>query len=90
MYEELLNENEVFPKQVFPKIFIGKATNLEINICQDFMESFKYMTEEEIRTRLLDIVNNRVSVKSLNVNSNTKSGKQNRSQNEKVLSIVNR
>ncbi|MED4351116.1 nucleoside-diphosphate sugar epimerase/dehydratase [Schinkia azotoformans] len=62
MYEELLNENEVFPKQVFPKIFIGKATNQQINICQDFMAHFEYMTDEEIRTRLLDIANNRVEL----------------------------
>lgn len=60
MYEELLNENEINPKQVFPKIFIGKTANMQHDICQQFMERFVYMTEDEMRTRLLDIANNRV------------------------------
>lgn len=69
MYEELLNENEVYPKQVFPKIFIGKATNRQFNICQEFMARFDQMNDEEIRTRLLDIANNRVDTDILAVST---------------------
>jgi FlaA1/EpsC-like NDP-sugar epimerase len=60
MYEELLNENEVHPEQVFPKIHIGKATMVEQEILLNFMEQFESMDKEETRERLLGIANNRI------------------------------
>lgn len=93
MYEELLNENEIYPKQVFPKIFIGKASNQPINICQDFMERFESMTDEEVRTRLLDIANNRVGAgNQVTIPDDTPEENTNKShsQKAKVLSIANR
>ncbi|WP_017756551.1 polysaccharide biosynthesis protein [Calidifontibacillus oryziterrae] len=68
MYEELLNESEIYPKQVFPKIFIGKASLVQQQICHDFMERFVEMPEDEIRTTLLDIANNRIIDTSLVAN----------------------
>jgi FlaA1/EpsC-like NDP-sugar epimerase len=59
LFEELLNENEVHPEQVFPKIFIGKATMVDEKILNDFMEQFESMDKEEVRERLLGIANNR-------------------------------
>lgn len=64
MYEELLNENEIHPKQVFPKIHIGKAVLLDQEILQEFMSDFNGMGKEEIRERLLGIANNKVLVKN--------------------------
>jgi FlaA1/EpsC-like NDP-sugar epimerase len=58
LFEELLNENEVHPEQVFPKIFIGKATMVDEKILHDFMEEFESMDKEEVRKRLLGIANN--------------------------------
>src|SRR5690606_146445 len=49
LFEELLNENEVHPEQVFPKIFIGKATVVDEKILRDFMERFESMDKEEVR-----------------------------------------
>jgi FlaA1/EpsC-like NDP-sugar epimerase len=63
MYEELLNENEIHPKQVFPKIHIGKAVLLDQSILQEFISDFEGMEKEEIRERLLGIANNRVAVR---------------------------
>lgn len=63
MYEELLNENEVHPEQVFPKIHIGKAVLLEEYILKRFMDEFEDMSKEGIRERLLEIANNKVLVK---------------------------
>ncbi|WP_285755022.1 nucleoside-diphosphate sugar epimerase/dehydratase [Parageobacillus sp. G301] len=60
LFEELLNENEVHPEQVFPKIFIGKATLIDPKILQQFMEQFPNMRSEEIRHQLLNIANNRL------------------------------
>lgn len=61
MFEELLNENEVHPEQVFPKIFIGKATMVDEKILRDFIERFEEMDKEEVRERLLGIANNRIT-----------------------------
>jgi FlaA1/EpsC-like NDP-sugar epimerase len=63
LFEELLNENEVHPEQVFPKIFIGKATMVDEKILHDFMDRFEEMDKEEVRERLLGIANNRVKIK---------------------------
>ncbi|EQB96209.1 hypothetical protein GA8_07690 [Geobacillus sp. A8] len=63
LFEELLNENEVHPEQVFPKIFIGKATAVDEKILHDFMEQFESMDKEEVRERLLGIANNRLTSK---------------------------
>ncbi|AMV12460.1 hypothetical protein GT3570_16260 [Geobacillus thermoleovorans] len=68
LFEELLNENEVHPEQVFPKIFIGKATAVEEKVLQDFMERFEEMDKEEVKARLLGIANSRFMSKG-SVNS---------------------
>jgi FlaA1/EpsC-like NDP-sugar epimerase len=68
LFEELLNENEVHPEQVFPKIFIGKATMVDEKILRDFMEQFESMDKEEVRERLLGIANGRFMSKG-SVNS---------------------
>ena len=47
MYEELLNEGEVNPKQVFPKIHIGIADNSQINRVYNFIENFESYSEQE-------------------------------------------
>ncbi|QXJ38639.1 UDP-N-acetyl-alpha-D-glucosamine C6 dehydratase [Parageobacillus caldoxylosilyticus] len=62
LFEELLNENEVHPEQVFPKIFIGKATMVDEEILNDFMEEFEEMDKEEVRERLLGIANRKIPV----------------------------
>ena len=57
MYEELLNEGEVNPKQVFPKIHIGIADNSQINRVYNFIENFENYTEQELHDELIDIAN---------------------------------
>ncbi|WP_242270447.1 nucleoside-diphosphate sugar epimerase/dehydratase [Bacillus cereus group sp. BfR-BA-01425] len=63
MYEELLNEGEIHPEQVFPKIHIGKAVLIDSMILRQFMDEFENMAKEEIRIRLLDIANTKKVVK---------------------------
>ncbi|MBG9750888.1 polysaccharide biosynthesis protein [Bacillus thuringiensis] len=60
MYEELLNEGEIHPEQIFPKIHIGKAVLMDQEILRQFMNDFEGMRKEEIRERLLDIANNKI------------------------------
>ncbi|MBG9582130.1 polysaccharide biosynthesis protein EpsC [Bacillus thuringiensis] len=64
MYEELLNEGEIHPEQIFPKIHIGKAVLMDQEILREFMNDFEGMDKEEIRERLLGIANNKVNLKN--------------------------
>ncbi|WP_242302218.1 nucleoside-diphosphate sugar epimerase/dehydratase [Bacillus cereus group sp. BfR-BA-01423] len=64
MYEELLNESEIHPEQIFPKIHIGKAVLMDQAILRQFMNDFEGISKEEIRERLLDIANNKVNLKN--------------------------
>ncbi|MGN4447336.1 polysaccharide biosynthesis protein [Bacillus cereus group sp. MYBK79-1] len=64
MYEELLNEGEIHPEQIFPKIHIGKAVLMDQAILRQFMNDFGEISKEEIRERLLDIANNKVNLKN--------------------------
>ncbi|PGZ63131.1 hypothetical protein COE58_07410 [Bacillus cereus] len=64
MYEELLNEGEIHPEQIFPKIHIGKAVLMDQEILRQFMNDFEEMGKEEIRERLLGIANNKVNLKN--------------------------
>ncbi|ENB9403924.1 polysaccharide biosynthesis protein [Bacillus cereus] len=64
MYEELLNEGEIHPEQIFPKIHIGKAVLMDQTILRQFMNDFEGISKEEIRERLLDIANNKVNLKN--------------------------
>ena len=60
MFEELLNENEVHKKQVFPKIHIGKAVLIERRVLDYFMENYERMSQVEVKNYLLMVANNRV------------------------------
>lgn len=60
MFEELLNENEVHKKQVFPKIHIGKAVLIEREVLDYFMENYEQMSQVEVKDYLLMVANNRV------------------------------
>ncbi|EOS8271172.1 nucleoside-diphosphate sugar epimerase/dehydratase [Bacillus cereus] len=64
MYEELLNDGEIHPEQIFPKIHIGKAVLMDQAILRQFMNDFEEISKEEIRERLLDIANNKVNLKN--------------------------
>ncbi|MEG7845934.1 polysaccharide biosynthesis protein [Bacillus mobilis] len=63
MYEELLNEGEIHPEQIFPKIHVGKAVLIDQEILMEFLDNFKVMTKERIREELLEIANNRNLIK---------------------------
>lgn len=64
MYEELLNEGEIHPEQIFPKIHIGKAVLINQDILRQFMNDFEGMSKEEIRERLLGIANNKIGIEN--------------------------
>lgn len=57
MFEELLNENEVYPEQVFPKIHIGKAKLVGEEKLHWLIGNFEHLAENQVKETLLEIAN---------------------------------
>ena len=57
LFEELLNENEVYPKQIYPRIHIGKVTLTGQEKLHQLMNEYENWLDDELRTRLLEITN---------------------------------
>ncbi|WP_257348282.1 polysaccharide biosynthesis protein [Pseudalkalibacillus decolorationis] len=70
MYEELLNENEVHNKEVFPKIYIGKTANIYIEEIQEILGSLSTIDNGDLAHTLLDLANNRSKKKEMYAVSN--------------------
>jgi FlaA1/EpsC-like NDP-sugar epimerase len=60
LFEELLKEDEVQEQQIYPKIYIGKTSNLYLQEIEEIISSYSHLEKEEIRERLLNLANNRV------------------------------
>src|SRR5699024_1864126 len=56
MYEELLNEDEIHPDQIFEKIYIGKTTTVDTEVITRLTEEFHDLTQTQLKERLMDIV----------------------------------
>jgi FlaA1/EpsC-like NDP-sugar epimerase len=59
MYEELLNENEVHPEQIFPKIHVGKANVINAEVLSQLISQLLNMSEMELHDTLLAVANNK-------------------------------
>ncbi len=59
MYEELLNENEVHPESIFPKIHIGKANVLQAEVLSKLISGLLEMSEVEMHDTLIAVANNK-------------------------------
>ncbi|WP_088012490.1 polysaccharide biosynthesis protein [Gottfriedia acidiceleris] len=65
LFEELLNEEEIYEKQVHPKIYIGKTSNLLIEEIEEIMLTYSTYEKEFLRVKLLEVANNRMEPKEL-------------------------
>ncbi|WP_188454974.1 polysaccharide biosynthesis protein [Virgibacillus oceani] len=65
MYEELLGEDEVYPKQVFDKIYIGKTNVVSKNIVKGITENFHEKSDKKLRDELLQIANQKNIIKNV-------------------------
>ncbi|WP_298787511.1 nucleoside-diphosphate sugar epimerase/dehydratase [uncultured Marinococcus sp.] len=63
LYEELLGKEEVHENQIYPKIYVGKSTNLNTEVITRFLNEFNNVEREEMKNELLEITNNRLFVK---------------------------
>ena len=61
MYEELLDENEIQEKQIYPKIHIGKAEPLDKKELYDIIYSLENLSDEEVKIKLIETANKKKS-----------------------------
>lgn len=60
LFEELLKEEEVHEKQIYPKIYIGKTSILNQEEIEELIATYSHLEKEEIREKLLNLTNNKV------------------------------
>ncbi|WP_318505221.1 nucleoside-diphosphate sugar epimerase/dehydratase [Bacillus sp. T3] len=60
LFEELLKDEEVHNKQVYPKIYIGKTTNLFFDEIEELITNYSMMDKDSLRKKLLYLANNKV------------------------------
>ncbi|MGD6794147.1 polysaccharide biosynthesis protein [Metabacillus indicus] len=68
MYEELLGENEVHGKAVFPKIFIGKTVEFEYGRVSNLIENHAHFKPEYLASYVLELANKKERQLVQNVN----------------------
>ncbi|MBT2581233.1 nucleoside-diphosphate sugar epimerase/dehydratase [Planococcus sp. ISL-109] len=57
MYEELLNTDEIQSKQIFPKIFVGKAAPISSGEISMLLNLLPSLNEKELKETLLSVAN---------------------------------
>jgi FlaA1/EpsC-like NDP-sugar epimerase len=65
LFEELLKDEEVHDQQIYPKIYVGKRSDLFIDEINELLKTFTTMEKEELRKGLLLLANRKVTSKSL-------------------------
>ncbi|MDR6121887.1 FlaA1/EpsC-like NDP-sugar epimerase [Bacillus sp. SLBN-46] len=60
LFEELLKEDEVHEEQIYPKIYIGKTSEILTEEINDIISSYSRLNKEEIRERLILLANYKV------------------------------
>jgi FlaA1/EpsC-like NDP-sugar epimerase len=68
MYEELLGENEVHKKEVFPKIFIGKTVEFDYERVSNLIENHQSFNAHYLSEYVLALANKKESILVKNVN----------------------
>jgi FlaA1/EpsC-like NDP-sugar epimerase len=61
LFEELLKDEEVHEQQIYPKIYVGKTSELLINEIEEIISIYPTLDKEEIKNRLITLANFKVS-----------------------------
>lgn len=56
MYEELLNENEVHPDEVYEKIYVGRTVDIDFDMVKGLIKHLETYQIEELKETLMRIV----------------------------------
>jgi FlaA1/EpsC-like NDP-sugar epimerase len=67
LFEELLKVDEVHQEQVYPKIYIGKSIDQDVEAIMQLLAEFTLMDSEMLKTRLLFLSNTQVGDRRLAV-----------------------
>jgi FlaA1/EpsC-like NDP-sugar epimerase len=67
LFEELLKDDEVQEKQVFPNIYIGKPATLYLEDIDKIVQTFHTMEKEMLKEVLINLANNKVKRKKATV-----------------------
>lgn len=57
LFEELLKDDEMIEQQVYPRIYVGKETNIYIEEIEKIISTHSDLDKEELRNTLLDLAN---------------------------------
>jgi len=55
LFEELLNEDEIHPEQVYPKIYVGKANNVNLKSIEEIIPVL--LQSNDLKKQLLEFIN---------------------------------
>lgn len=65
LFEELLKKEEVHDQQIYPKIYIGKTSELYVKEIKELLTTFNTMEKEELIKELLKIANKKAASEPL-------------------------
>ncbi len=65
LFEELLKHDEVHEQQVYPKIYIGKASTLYIKEIEEILNTFNIYEKAKLKQKLLELANKQVVIPNL-------------------------
>ncbi|WP_308012507.1 polysaccharide biosynthesis protein [Metabacillus rhizolycopersici] len=60
LFEELLKKDEIHEEQIYPKIYIGKTSELYIEEIEDIINNFRSLDRDHLRKMVVDLANERV------------------------------
>lgn len=60
LFEELLKKDEIHEEQIYPKIYIGKTSELYIEEIEYIINNFRSLDRDQLRKIVVDLANERV------------------------------
>lgn len=57
LFEELLNENEIYSEQIYPNIYVGKARELYISEINDIITNYAFLEKDTLRKKIIETAN---------------------------------
>ncbi|MGG2025479.1 nucleoside-diphosphate sugar epimerase/dehydratase [Gottfriedia sp. S16(2024)] len=65
LFEELLNKEEVYEQQVYPKIYVGKTSKLYIDEINEIILTYSTLDQENLKDKLLNISNSKIEIEQV-------------------------
>lgn len=62
LFEEILTETEVYDEQIYPKIYIGKSCEVDIEQINNLLDSYRQMEKDELRNKIFEIADKKGEV----------------------------